>query len=202
MKNTIRELFKGSVNGIYWQTACRLPQILEIAEAEGWQVVEYDPLEFTQNLLNVGKYEGNQASVIFRREDVEITVSFTCRRSAVERLAGYLHNLLNGGYRDHWLTELLGRIQLYCTARVYDVETLERVDAFARNELLDGFDWDTINADVIFRLWDEEDYSLELTTQGGVTFMLFVCKADIMSMRDGMISVLDLPVHVVVYRKH
>ena len=199
--NTIQKLFTGKVEGIYKPVACKLHQIFELAEAEGWQVVEYDPLEFSQNLLNVGKYEGNQASIIFRREDVDITVSFTCRRSAVERLAGYLHNLLNGGYRDHWLTEFLGRIQLYCTARVYDVETLESVDAFARNELLDGFDWDEVNSDVIFMLWNEEDYSLELTTQGGVVFSMFICKADIENMRAGVISVLDLPVHVIVYRK-
>lgn len=200
MKNTIRELFKGSVNGIYRQTACRLPQVLEVAEAEGWQVVEYNPLEFAQNLLNIGKYEGNQATVIFRREDNQISISFTCRRSASERLAGYLHNLQNG-VRRNWLNEILGRVQLYCTARVMDIEPLESVDAFAKNELLNGFNWDEINSDIIFNNWSEEDYSLELTTQGDINFSLFACKADIENMRAGGISILDLPVHVIGYRE-
>lgn len=195
----IQNLFTGKVNGINKPTACKLPQIFDIASANGWQVVEYNPLEFAQYLLNIGKYEGNQASVIFRREDTQIVVSFTCRRSAAERLAGYLHNLLNGGYRDNWLTEFLGRIQLYCTARVYDVETLESVDAFAQNELLNGFDWDTINPDTVFMKWHEENYSLELTTMGDVDFTMFVCKSDISNMRSGKISLLDLPVHVINY---
>ena len=200
MKNTIRELFKGNVKGIYWQTACRLPQILEIAEDNSWQVVEYNPREFTQNLLNVGKYEGNQASVIFRREDTQIVMNFSCRRSASERLAGYLHNLQNG-VRRNWLNEILGRVQLYCTAHVMDIEPLESIDEFACNELLNGFNWDEINSEIIFNNWNEENYFLELTTQGDIIFTMYVCKADIMSMKAGKISVLDLPVRLLTYCK-
>lgn len=199
MKNTIHELFKGNVDGIYRQTACRLPQILEIAEDNGWQVVEYNPLRFTQYLLNVGKYEEKWATIIFRRGDNQIFMSFSCRRSAAQTLAGYLHTLQNGNRDSRWLNEMLGRIQLYCMAGVIDVETLESVDAFARNELLDGFDWNTINADTIFANWNEEEYNLELTTQGGVNFSMLVCRADIMAVKAGRISVLDLPVHVIVY---
>ena len=49
--------------------------------------------------------------------------------------------------------------------------------------------------------WNEEKRNLELTTQGGVNFSMLVCKADIMAMKTGKISVLDLPVHVIVYRR-
>lgn len=200
MKNTIHELFKGAVNGVYKPTACKLPQIFAEAKSNGWQVVEYNPLEFSQYLLNIGKYEGNQASITFRREDEQIVISFSCRRSAAQQLAGYLHGLLNCR-RDDWLTELLGRIQLYCTAKTINVEPLESVDAFARNELLDGFDWNKVNTDTVFMNWNEEKRNLELTTQGGVNFSMLVCKADIMAMKTGKISVLDLPVHVIVYRR-
>lgn len=196
---TIKELFKGTVNGINKPTACKLPQIFDVASANGWQVVEYNPLEFSQYLLRVGKYEDNQATIIFRREDTQIVMSFSCKRSAAQTLAGYLYTLQNGNRDSHWLNEMLGRIQLYCTARVHDVETLESVDAFAQNELLDGFDWNTVNADTVFKNWNEEEYNLELTTQGGVNFSMLVCKADIMAVKAGKISVLDLPVHVINY---
>lgn len=197
--NTIQKLFTGKVEGIYKPVACKLHQIFEVANANGWQVIEYDQLEFAQNLLSIGKYEGRQASIIFRREDVQIVVSFSCKRSAAQQLAGYLHGLLNCR-RDDWLTELLGRIQLYCTAKTIDVEPLESVDIFARNELLNGFDWNKVNANVIFMNWNEEDYILELITQGSTNFIMFACKADIMDMRAGKISVLDLPVHVITYQ--
>ena len=199
MKNTIRELFKKQVVRINKPTACRLSQIFAVATSNGWQVVEYNPLEFVQYLLNVGRYEGNQASIIFRRGDIQISMSFSCRRSATQALAGYLYSLRNSNRDNYWLEEMLNRIQLYCTARTYDVETLESVDAFACNELLNGFNWHEINAGVVFRNWDEENYILELTTQGGALFMMSVCRADIMSMKAGNISVLDLPVHVITY---
>lgn len=197
--NTIQKLFTGKVEGIYKPVACKLHQIFEVANANGWQVIEYDQLEFAQNLLSIGKYEGNQATVIFRREDTQIVVSFSCKRSAVQTLAGYLYDLLNYR-RDDWITEFLGRIQLYCTAKTMDIETLESVDAFARNELLNGFNWNKVNANVIFMNWNEEDYILELITQGSTNFIMFACKADIMDMRAGKISVLDLPVHVITYQ--
>lgn len=196
---TIQNLFTGKVEGIYKPVACKLHQIFDVADANGWQVVEYNPLEFAQDLLNIGEYEGRQASIIFRREDVQIVASFTCKRSAAQQLAGYLHGLLNCR-RGDWLTELLGRIQLYCTAKTMDVEPLESVDIFARNELLNGFDWDEINADTVFMNWDEKTYFLELSTKGCVNLTMFACKTDIENMKAGKISVLDLPVHVITYQ--
>ena len=202
MTNAIQNLFTGKVNGINKPTACKLPQIFDVASANGWQVVEYNPLEFAQYLLNVGKYQENQAEIIFRREDNQIIMDFTCKRSAAQALAGYLHSLINGS-RDngYWLNEMLGRIQLYCMAGVMDVDTLEGVDAFAQNELLDGFNWHEVNSDTVFANWNEENSLLKLTTQGDVDFSMLVCKSDIENMRAGKISVLDLPVHVIAYQE-